>query len=161
MASQGRWPGRQLAGAASSCIGLSHPTPMGSSSSMKSSTAAWERYVPRHPIPGWVLTSTPFPACCLCCLQEATVLCVSRLRYAKVGGVQLALLPPGNYSAKVRATSLAGNGSWTDGVAFYITGPGKTDLLPSLPNRPLPTVSPARQPRPSAFSVLPEKQLPP
>lgn len=53
--------------------------------------------------------------------EEATVLCVSRLRYAKVGGVHLALLPPGNYSAKVRATSLAGNGSWTDGVTFYIT----------------------------------------
>ncbi|KAH0505924.1 Insulin receptor-related protein [Microtus ochrogaster] len=59
--------------------------------------------------------------------EEATVLCVSRLRYAKVGGVQLALLPPGNYSAKVRATSLAGNGSWTDGVAFYITGPEEED----------------------------------
>lgn len=58
------------------------------------------------------------------------MLCVSRLRYAKVGGVHLALLPPGNYSAKVRATSLAGNGSWTDGVAFYITGPGEADLLP-------------------------------
>uniref|UniRef100_A0A8C4MP40 Tyrosine-protein kinase receptor n=1 Tax=Equus asinus asinus TaxID=83772 RepID=A0A8C4MP40_EQUAS len=52
--------------------------------------------------------------------EEATVLCVSRLRYAKFGGVQLALLPPGNYSARVRATSLAGNGSWTESVAFYI-----------------------------------------
>lgn len=52
------------------------------------------------------------------------MLCVSRLRYAKVGGVHLALLPPGNYSARVRATSLAGNGSWTDSVAFYIVGPG-------------------------------------
>lgn len=60
------------------------------------------------------------------------MLCVSRLRYAKVGGVHLALLPPGNYSAKVRATSLAGNGSWTDGVTFYITGLGKADLLPNL-----------------------------
>ncbi|GAB5583836.1 insulin receptor-related protein isoform X2 [Prionailurus iriomotensis] len=46
--------------------------------------------------------------------EEATVLCVSRLRYAKSGGVHLALLPPGNYSARVRATSLAGNGSWTE-----------------------------------------------
>lgn len=52
------------------------------------------------------------------------MLCVSRLRYAKFGGVHLALLPPGNYSARVRATSLAGNGSWTDSVAFYIPGPG-------------------------------------
>uniref|UniRef100_A0A5F8GU09 Tyrosine-protein kinase receptor n=1 Tax=Monodelphis domestica TaxID=13616 RepID=A0A5F8GU09_MONDO len=54
--------------------------------------------------------------------EEATVLCVSRLRYAKFGGVHLALLPPGNYTARVRATSLAGNGSWTDGLAFYIPG---------------------------------------
>lgn len=53
------------------------------------------------------------------------MLCVSRLRYAKFGGVHLALLPPGNYSARVRATSLAGNGSWTESVAFYVPGPGR------------------------------------
>ena len=66
------------------------------------------------------------------------MLCVSRLRYAKFGGVHLALLPPGNYSARVRATSLAGNGSWTDGVAFYIPGPGMQSLCPRpvLPNSP-------------------------
>lgn len=84
------------------------------------------------------------------------MLCVSRLRYAKVGGVQLALLPPGNYSARVRATSLAGNGSWTDGVAFYITGPGKADLLPNLPSCSLPTVRPSHHPSP----VFPEEQFP-
>ena len=66
----------------------------------------------------------------LCCPQEATVLCVSRLRYAKFGGVHLALLPPGNYSARVRATSLAGNGSWTESVAFYIPGSGIHSLCP-------------------------------
>ncbi|XP_025770943.1 insulin receptor-related protein [Puma concolor] len=59
--------------------------------------------------------------------EEATVLCVSRLRYAKSGGVHLALLPPGNYSARVRATSLAGNGSWTESIAFYIPGPEEED----------------------------------
>lgn len=66
------------------------------------------------------------------------MLCVSRLRYAKFGGVHLALLPPGNYSARVRATSLAGNGSWTDGVAFYIPGPGVQSRCPRpvLPNGP-------------------------
>lgn len=64
------------------------------------------------------------------CPQEATVLCVSRLRYAKFGGVQLALLPPGNYSARVRATSLAGNGSWTESIAFYVPGPGRGGLGP-------------------------------
>jgi hypothetical protein len=61
------------------------------------------------------------------------VLCVSRLRYAKVGGVHLALLPPGNYSARVRATSLAGNGSWTDSVAFYIPGPGTQTFVSKQP----------------------------
>lgn len=56
--------------------------------------------------------------------EVITVVCVSRHRYAKYGGVHLALLQPGNYSAKVRATSLAGNGSWTGLVKFYILGPG-------------------------------------
>ncbi|NXL85915.1 INSRR protein, partial [Alectura lathami] len=55
--------------------------------------------------------------------EVTTVVCVSRHRYAKYGGVHLALLQPGNYSAKVRATSLAGNGSWTGLVKFYILGP--------------------------------------
>ncbi|XP_030304817.1 insulin receptor-related protein [Calypte anna] len=56
-----------------------------------------------------------------------TVLCVSRHRYSKYGGVHLALLQPGNYSAKVRATSLAGNGSWTGLVRFYILGPAEEE----------------------------------
>uniref|UniRef100_A0A8C3QAH5 Tyrosine-protein kinase receptor n=1 Tax=Geospiza parvula TaxID=87175 RepID=A0A8C3QAH5_GEOPR len=55
--------------------------------------------------------------------EVTTVVCVSRHRYSKYGGVHLALLQPGNYSAKVRATSLAGNGSWTGLVKFYILGP--------------------------------------
>ncbi|XP_025028484.1 insulin receptor-related protein [Python bivittatus] len=51
-----------------------------------------------------------------------SVVCVSRHRYARYGGYHLALLQPGNYSAKVRATSLAGNGSWTSLMKFYILG---------------------------------------
>uniref|UniRef100_A0A8D2MH51 Tyrosine-protein kinase receptor n=1 Tax=Zonotrichia albicollis TaxID=44394 RepID=A0A8D2MH51_ZONAL len=63
-----------------------------------------------------------------CPLQEVTtVVCVSRHRYSKYGGVHLALLQPGNYSAKVRATSLAGNGSWTGLVKFYILGPAEEE----------------------------------
>lgn len=65
------------------------------------------------------------------------MLCVSRLRYAKFGGVHLALLPPGNYSARVRATSLAGNGSWTDGITFYIPGPGTESSRPAFQNSPI------------------------
>ncbi|KAL7977952.1 hypothetical protein Chor_004939 [Crotalus horridus] len=51
-----------------------------------------------------------------------SVVCVSRHRYARYGGFHLALLQPGNYSARVRATSLAGNGSWTGLMTFYILG---------------------------------------
>ncbi|XP_077174723.1 insulin receptor-related protein isoform X2 [Paroedura picta] len=54
--------------------------------------------------------------------KVATVVCVSRHRYSSHGGYHLALLQPGNYSAKVRATSLAGNGSWTGAIKFYIPG---------------------------------------
>lgn len=88
------------------------------------------------------------------------MLCVSRLRYAKFGGVHLALLPPGNYSARVRATSLAGNGSWTESVAFYVPGPGRHSTASgpdppdspaqTLPHRPLPG---EKCPRPSDGSV--------
>ncbi|XP_069460668.1 insulin receptor-related protein [Ambystoma mexicanum] len=53
----------------------------------------------------------------------ATVVCVSRQRYGRYRGVHLTLLQPGNYSAKIRATSLAGNGSWTVPIVFYILGP--------------------------------------
>lgn len=96
------------------------------------------------------------------------MLCVSRLRYAKSGGVHLALLPPGNYSARVRATSLAGNGSWTESIAFYIPGPGWHSLCPRLysqqprlgPPPPAPATSPvvevtATPPRSSPCSCCP------
>ncbi|XP_060614199.2 insulin receptor-related protein [Anolis sagrei] len=59
--------------------------------------------------------------------KVVSVVCVSRLRYARYGGYHLVLLQPGNYSAKVRATSLAGNGSWTGLIKFYILGPGEEE----------------------------------
>ncbi|MBN3310814.1 IGF1R factor, partial [Amia calva] len=46
--------------------------------------------------------------------------CVSRQQYKDLKGARLPNLGPGNYSARVRATSLAGNGSWTEPVAFYV-----------------------------------------
>uniref|UniRef100_A0A7N4P4U9 Tyrosine-protein kinase receptor n=1 Tax=Sarcophilus harrisii TaxID=9305 RepID=A0A7N4P4U9_SARHA len=46
--------------------------------------------------------------------------CVSRQEYRKFGGARLTRLNPGNYSARVQATSLSGNGSWTDPVFFYV-----------------------------------------
>ncbi|OCT69203.1 hypothetical protein XELAEV_18040513mg [Xenopus laevis] len=53
----------------------------------------------------------------------ATVVCVSRQKFQTNKGVYLTLLQPGNYSARIRATSLAGNGSWTEPVVFFILGP--------------------------------------
>ncbi|XP_029430824.1 insulin-like growth factor 1 receptor isoform X2 [Rhinatrema bivittatum] len=46
--------------------------------------------------------------------------CVSRQEYRKLGGARLSRLNPGNYSARIQATSLSGNGSWTEAVFFYV-----------------------------------------
>ncbi|KAK2869300.1 hypothetical protein Q7C36_001171 [Tachysurus vachellii] len=46
--------------------------------------------------------------------------CVSRISYEKNGGCKLRVGHPGNYSVRIRATSLAGNGSWTEPVYFFM-----------------------------------------
>ncbi|XP_061879056.1 insulin-like growth factor 1 receptor isoform X2 [Entelurus aequoreus] len=46
--------------------------------------------------------------------------CVSGQMYQGQRGVRLSNLSPGNYSVRVRATSLAGNGSWTHPVDVYV-----------------------------------------
>uniref|UniRef100_A0AAQ5Z023 Tyrosine-protein kinase receptor n=1 Tax=Amphiprion ocellaris TaxID=80972 RepID=A0AAQ5Z023_AMPOC len=46
--------------------------------------------------------------------------CVSRPAYIKSGGTKLSLVQPGNYSVRVRATSLAGNGSFTETTYFFM-----------------------------------------
>lgn len=46
--------------------------------------------------------------------------CVSRPAYLKSGGTKLSLVQPGNYSVRVRATSLAGNGSFTETTYFFM-----------------------------------------
>ncbi|XP_066552011.1 insulin receptor b [Amia ocellicauda] len=46
--------------------------------------------------------------------------CISRKSYANDNGCKLRVLHPGNYSVRVRATSLAGNGSWTERTYFYV-----------------------------------------
>lgn len=63
----------------------------------------------------------------LICHVEAFVLfmqvhtvCVSRPAYQKTGGTKLSLVQPGNYSLRVRATSLAGNGSFTNITHFFM-----------------------------------------
>ncbi|XP_077187933.1 insulin receptor isoform X1 [Paroedura picta] len=47
--------------------------------------------------------------------------CISRKHFAKDQGCKLRALQPGNYSVRVRATSLAGNGSWTEPTYFYVS----------------------------------------
>ncbi|TRY92514.1 hypothetical protein DNTS_004168 [Danionella cerebrum] len=47
-------------------------------------------------------------------------ICVSRIAYEKNQGCRLRVGHPGNYSVRVRATSLAGNGSWTEPNYFYV-----------------------------------------
>ncbi|CAI5799218.1 insulin receptor [Podarcis lilfordi] len=46
--------------------------------------------------------------------------CLSRLKFAAQQGCKLTGLQTGNYSVRVRATSLAGNGSWTEPIYFYV-----------------------------------------
>ncbi|XP_070619089.1 insulin-like growth factor 1 receptor isoform X3 [Erythrolamprus reginae] len=46
--------------------------------------------------------------------------CVSRQEYKKLAGAKLTHLNPGNYTVRVQATSLAGNGSWTEPISFYV-----------------------------------------
>ncbi|XP_062869073.1 insulin-like growth factor 1b receptor [Trichomycterus rosablanca] len=55
--------------------------------------------------------------------------CVSRYHYRKHKGVWLTNLGPGNYSTRVRATSLAGKGSWTGTISVYIPQPERFENL--------------------------------
>lgn len=65
---------------------------------------------------------------CVYALQPEKHECVSRQQYRVLRGAQLSNLPSGNYSARVRATSLAGNGSWTEPVSFYVPPPKSKNL---------------------------------
>ncbi|XP_056401019.1 insulin receptor-related protein [Hyla sarda] len=53
----------------------------------------------------------------------STVVCVSRQKFQRYKGIHMTLVQPGNYSARIRATSLAGNGSWTEPIVFFVLGP--------------------------------------
>uniref|UniRef100_A0A8C3K7Z4 Tyrosine-protein kinase receptor n=1 Tax=Calidris pygmaea TaxID=425635 RepID=A0A8C3K7Z4_9CHAR len=55
--------------------------------------------------------------------------CVSRKHFANEQGCKLRGLQPGNYSVRIRATSLAGNGSWTEPTYFYVA-----DYCEFMPN---------------------------
>uniref|UniRef100_A0A3B5A4N8 Tyrosine-protein kinase receptor n=1 Tax=Stegastes partitus TaxID=144197 RepID=A0A3B5A4N8_9TELE len=55
--------------------------------------------------------------------SEDHTACVSRPAYLKSNGTKLSLVQPGNYSVRVRATSLAGNGSFTEVTYFFMPNP--------------------------------------
>lgn len=57
---------------------------------------------------------------CFSYLLQIHTACVSRPAYLKLGGTKLSLVQPGNYSVRVRATSLAGNGSFTETTYFFM-----------------------------------------
>lgn len=57
---------------------------------------------------------------CVCVCQAEKQECVSGQTYRVQRGVRLSNLSPGNYSVRVRATSLAGNGSWTHSLDLYV-----------------------------------------
>ncbi|XP_061654340.1 insulin receptor a [Phyllopteryx taeniolatus] len=46
--------------------------------------------------------------------------CVSRNMYKTTRGCKLRVMHSGNYTVRIRATSLAGNGSWTEPTYFYV-----------------------------------------
>ncbi|XP_068604714.1 insulin receptor a [Brachionichthys hirsutus] len=49
--------------------------------------------------------------------------CVSRNMYKMTRGCKLKVMHPGNYTVRIRATSLAGNGSWTEPTYFSVQDP--------------------------------------
>lgn len=81
---------------------------------------------------GWTLPSgeegPPTPSPSPPFVFQELHLCVSRRHFALERGCRLRGLPPGNYSVRVRATSLAGNGSWTEATYFYVTDYCKSAL---------------------------------
>ncbi|GBN51782.1 Insulin receptor [Araneus ventricosus] len=61
--------------------------------------------------------------------------CITQVEYQKRNGYSLYDLLPGNYSLRLRATSLAGNGNWTTPVYFVIPdsrGGLRTEVLAIL-----------------------------
>ncbi|XP_054719002.1 insulin-like peptide receptor [Uloborus diversus] len=49
------------------------------------------------------------------------LICITRSAFLEHGGFHISDLSPGNYSLRVRATSLAGRGNWTHNIYFVIS----------------------------------------
>ncbi|KAM8961748.1 insulin receptor [Pelodytes ibericus] len=57
---------------------------------------------------------------------EELTSCISQKQYSVEKRIKLRVAVPGNYSVKIRATSLAGNGSWTDHTYFHVPDQAQT-----------------------------------
>ncbi|KAK2157959.1 hypothetical protein LSH36_180g01062 [Paralvinella palmiformis] len=55
--------------------------------------------------------------------------CITHKDYWKTAGYHLNNLHPGNWSYRIRATSLAGNGSWTSPLYFFISEIGPPPVM--------------------------------
>lgn len=62
---------------------------------------------------------------------KPTTICLTQLEYRHRNGSFLDKLHPGNYSLRLRATSLANNGNWTQPIYFQIPEP-KGSLTPTV-----------------------------
>ena len=53
------------------------------------------------------------------------IYCIPRQQFRQNNGYKMQNLASGNWSFRIRATSLAGNGTWTPIRFFYVAGKGK------------------------------------
>ncbi|KAG8454851.1 hypothetical protein GDO86_001174 [Hymenochirus boettgeri] len=60
--------------------------------------------------------------------NEEVISCVSQKQYGIDKGAKLRVVNPGNYSVKIRATSLSGNGSWTEHSYFQVPNPTSSPI---------------------------------
>ncbi|XP_064607698.1 insulin-like peptide receptor isoform X2 [Liolophura sinensis] len=57
--------------------------------------------------------------------HQASIVCIRQQDFTKTGGYDFKQLVPGNYSYRVRSSSLAGPGDWTDAKYFIVPEPGE------------------------------------
>jgi len=58
------------------------------------------------------------------CQYKPEIYCIPYQQYLEDGGYLASRLAAGNWSFRIRVTSLAGNGSWTDYQFFLISQDG-------------------------------------
>ncbi|XP_042898264.1 insulin-like peptide receptor isoform X1 [Parasteatoda tepidariorum] len=64
--------------------------------------------------------------------HKAKRICVTKDQFHQHGGYFLSELPPGNYSLRIRATSMAGHGNWTSLVYFHIVAASESSATETI-----------------------------